>query len=99
MAIMGTLYASKSVHSGAGAGRWIVILMIYIFAIVYSMSKNASIPHFGNFTNSCPAWAVGVKLFASEIQPVATRATAVSLAQSANCVCLCLCLSVHPEPS
>ncbi|KAG7005746.1 nonribosomal peptide synthase atnA [Physcia stellaris] len=69
MAIMGTLYASKSVHSGAGAGRWIVILMIYIFAIVYSMT-----------------WAVGVKLFASEIQPVATRATAVSLAQSANCI-------------
>lgn len=33
-----------------------------------------------------PAWAIGVKLFASEIQPIATRATATSLAQSANCV-------------
>ena len=32
------------------------------------------------------AWAIGVKLFASEIQPVATRATAQSIAQSANCV-------------
>lgn len=32
------------------------------------------------------AWAVGVKLFASEIQPVATRASAVSLAQAANCI-------------
>ncbi|KAI9877728.1 MAG: hypothetical protein M1830_003004 [Pleopsidium flavum] len=31
-------------------------------------------------------WAIGVKLFASEIQPVATRATATSLAQSANCI-------------
>ncbi|MCJ1262955.1 hypothetical protein MMC22_002825 [Lobaria immixta] len=31
-------------------------------------------------------WAVGMKLFASEIQPVATRATALSLAQSANCI-------------
>ena len=39
MAIMGTLYASKSVHSSSGAGRWVVILMIYIFAIVYSMSR------------------------------------------------------------
>jgi hypothetical protein len=29
---------------------------------------------------------LGVKLFASEIQPIATRATATSLAQSANCV-------------
>ena len=31
-------------------------------------------------------WAIGVKLFASEIQPVATRATATSLAQAANCI-------------
>ncbi|KAI9847192.1 MAG: hypothetical protein M1837_003055 [Sclerophora amabilis] len=31
-------------------------------------------------------WAIGMKLFASEIQPVTTRATATSLAQSANCI-------------
>ncbi|KAL8792634.1 MAG: hypothetical protein Q9195_004762 [Heterodermia aff. obscurata] len=61
MAVMGTLYASDSVHSDSGAGRWVVILMIYIFSVVYSMT-----------------WAIGVKLFASEIQPVATRATAIS---------------------
>lgn len=29
-------------------------------------------------------WAFGVKIFASEIQPAATRATATSIAQSAN---------------
>ncbi|MCJ1248378.1 hypothetical protein MMC30_005595 [Trapelia coarctata] len=34
----------------------------------------------------CMTWAIGVKLFASEIQPAATRATAISLAQSANCI-------------
>lgn len=34
------------------------------------------------------AWAIGVKLLASEIQPVATRATAQSIGQSANCVSL-----------
>ena len=39
MIIMGMLYASKSVHGDSGAGRWIVILMIYVFSIVYSMSK------------------------------------------------------------
>ncbi|MCJ1365610.1 hypothetical protein MMC16_004735 [Acarospora aff. strigata] len=32
------------------------------------------------------SWAIAVKLFASEIQPAATRATATSLAQSANCM-------------
>ncbi|KAL8711901.1 MAG: hypothetical protein Q9220_003845 [cf. Caloplaca sp. 1 TL-2023] len=32
-------------------------------------------------------WSVGFKLYASEIQPPATRATASSLAQSANWVC------------
>ena len=30
-------------------------------------------------------WAIGMKLFTSEIQPIATRATATSLAQAANC--------------
>ena len=31
-------------------------------------------------------WAIGIKLFASEIQPRDTRATATSLAQAANCI-------------
>ena len=33
-------------------------------------------------------WALGIKIFASEIQPLATRATVTSLAQSGNCVCI-----------
>ena len=40
MAVMGTLYASKNVHPTSGIGRWVVILMIYVFAIVYSMSRS-----------------------------------------------------------
>lgn len=31
-------------------------------------------------------WAIGIKVFASEIQPVKTRAIATSLSQAANCV-------------
>ena len=69
MALMGLLYATDNVHAGYGAGRWLVIVSIYIFAIGYSMT-----------------WAIGMKLFASEIQPVATRATATSLAQSGGCM-------------
>jgi len=38
MAVMGMLYATENVHAGTGIGRWVVILMIYIFAITYSMS-------------------------------------------------------------
>ncbi|KAL3484490.1 putative transporter [Aspergillus germanicus] len=34
----------------------------------------------------CITWALGIKVFASEIQPVPTRATATSIAQSANCI-------------
>ena len=68
MMLMGLLYATDSVHATHGAGRWIVILTIYVFAITYATT-----------------WAIGVKLFTSEIQPAATRATATSLAQAANC--------------
>ncbi|KAL2800467.1 putative transporter [Aspergillus keveii] len=35
---------------------------------------------------NCITWALGIKVFASEIQPVPTRATATSIAQSANCI-------------
>jgi hypothetical protein len=67
MVLMGSLYATDSVHANHGIGRWIIILTIYIFSIAYSMT-----------------WAFGVKIFASEIQPAHTRATATALAQAAN---------------
>lgn len=69
MVVMGSLYASKSVHSDRGAGRWAVIVMIYLFAITFSAS-----------------WAVTLRVYAPEIQPPRTRASASSLAQSAHCV-------------
>lgn len=68
MVVMGSLYASKSVHSDRGAGRWAVIVMIYLFAITFSAS-----------------WAVTLRVYAPEIQPPRTRASASSLAQSAHC--------------
>ncbi|KFY17269.1 hypothetical protein V492_00787, partial [Pseudogymnoascus sp. VKM F-4246] len=69
MALMGSLYASNSVHATTGAGRWVVIVLIYIFVLAYCMS-----------------WAVGFKIFACEIQPIASRATATSLGQAANSI-------------
>lgn len=36
MFTMGALYASGSVHSDRGAGRWVVIVLIYVFAMVFS---------------------------------------------------------------
>lgn len=36
MLLMGTMYAANLVHPTHGAGRWVVILSIYVFAIVYS---------------------------------------------------------------
>lgn len=69
MVLIGSLYASDSVHATHGPGRWVVIVTIYIFALGY-----------------CMTWAVGIKLFACEIQPIATRATATSLAQAANSI-------------
>ena len=36
MFIIASLYASGSVHSSYGAGRWVVIICIYLFAIVFS---------------------------------------------------------------
>jgi len=69
MALIGSLYASNGVHQHSGAGRWVVIVTIYIFAVAYSTT-----------------WALSIKIFASEIQPIVTRATATSMAQSANCI-------------
>lgn len=36
MLLMGTMYAADLVHATHGAGRWVVIVSIYIFAMVYS---------------------------------------------------------------
>ncbi|KAI5250310.1 general substrate transporter [Aureobasidium subglaciale] len=69
MFIIGALYASGTVHGDHGAARWVVIVLIYIFALTY-----------------CTTWAVGIKIYASEIQPPKTRAPATSLAQSSNWV-------------
>lgn len=39
MLLMGSLYAGGAVHGTYGAGRWVVIVTIYIFALGYCMSK------------------------------------------------------------
>ena len=36
MFIIGSLYASGSVHGDHGAGRWVIIICIYIFAIGFN---------------------------------------------------------------
>ncbi|KFY65135.1 hypothetical protein V496_02778, partial [Pseudogymnoascus sp. VKM F-4515 (FW-2607)] len=69
MALMGSLYASNSVHANSGSGRWVVIVTIYIFVLAY-----------------CMTWAVGFKVYACEIHPVRSRATATSLGQAANSI-------------
>ncbi|OJD33875.1 mfs sugar transporter [Diplodia corticola] len=67
MVLIGSLYASNSVHTDHGAARWVVIVAIYAFAVIFSGS-----------------WAIAFKVYASEIQPPQTRASASSLAQSSN---------------
>lgn len=100
MALIGSLYASESVHESYGAGRWVVVVMIYVFTVCYCMSKLVTelLKLVGLLLISLfQAWAVGVKVFASEIQPIATRATATSLAQSANCVSLPIILQIQVQ--
>lgn len=67
MFLMGSLYAGKAVHAESGAGRWVVIVSIYLFAVIY-----------------CISWAVGIKIYAAEIQPQRTRASATSFAHGSN---------------
>ena len=69
MFLIGGLYAGDAVHGNFGAGRWVVIVSIYVFAIIY-----------------CISWAVGIKIYAAEIQPQRTRASATSLAHGSNWV-------------
>ncbi|KAI9044082.1 putative MFS sugar transporter [Aspergillus affinis] len=70
MFIMGGLYAGNAVHPDSGAGRWVVIVCIYLFAALYSAT-----------------WGITVKVYAAEIQPQRTRASATTLAHSSNWVC------------
>lgn len=69
MFLIGGLYAGNAVHGTFGAGRWVVIVSIYIFAVIY-----------------CISWAIGIKIYAAEIQPQRTRASATSLAHGSNWV-------------
>ena len=69
MFLIGGLYAGNAVHGTDGAGRWVVIVSIYVFAVIFSMS-----------------WAIGIRIYAAEIQPQRTRASANSLAQGSNWV-------------
>jgi len=70
MLVIGALYASDSVHPTHGVGRWVVIVMIYLFALIFSAT-----------------WAIGFRVYVSEIQPAKTRAGAASLSLTANWVC------------
>ncbi|RAH51276.1 general substrate transporter [Aspergillus brunneoviolaceus CBS 621.78] len=67
MLVIGALYAADAVYESTGAGRWVVIVAIYLFAAIYSVS-----------------WAVSCKIYAAEIQPQRTRASATCLAHGAN---------------
>jgi MFS family permease len=66
MLIMGSIYAAGK---GSGPARWVVVVMIYMFAVIFSTT-----------------WAVGFRVYVSEIQPPKTRAAAASLSLSANWV-------------
>ncbi|GAA83219.1 MFS sugar transporter [Aspergillus luchuensis IFO 4308] len=69
MFVIGSLYAADAVHHSTGAGRWVVIVAIYLFAAIYSVS-----------------WGVSCKVYAAEIQPQRTRASATCLAHGSNWV-------------
>lgn len=43
MFLIGGLYAGNAVHGSFGAGRWVVIVSIYLFAVVFSMTWAVSI--------------------------------------------------------
>ncbi|KAH6660257.1 hexose transporter [Truncatella angustata] len=38
MLLMGSMYAAGEVHADSGAGRWVVIVSIYLFAVVFNMT-------------------------------------------------------------
>ncbi|CAG7941917.1 unnamed protein product [Penicillium nalgiovense] len=43
MFLMGGLYAGNAVHKTTGAGRWVVIVCIYIFSAIYSVTWGISV--------------------------------------------------------
>ncbi|KAJ5263875.1 hypothetical protein N7478_011480 [Penicillium angulare] len=51
MFVIGALYAGNAVHPSSGPGRWVVIVFIYLFAIVYSMSWAVSVKIFAAEVN------------------------------------------------
>ena len=67
MLIIGSLYASGAVHTDYGAARWVVVVLIYVFALTFSAT-----------------WALHMRVYASEVQPLRTRAPATSLALTSN---------------
>ncbi|KAJ4295504.1 hypothetical protein N0V90_007517 [Kalmusia sp. IMI 367209] len=67
MLVIGALYAANAVFSDRGAGRWVVVVFIFLFTFVYSGT-----------------WAVTISIYASEVQPIRTRAAASSLGRSGN---------------
>ncbi|PYI00271.1 hypothetical protein BO78DRAFT_412411 [Aspergillus sclerotiicarbonarius CBS 121057] len=79
MFLIGSLYAADAVHQSTGAGRWVVIVSIYLFAAIYSVS-----------------WAVSCKVYAAEIQPQRTRASATCLAHGSNWVANFLIALITP---
>ncbi|KAJ5179529.1 hypothetical protein N7492_002739 [Penicillium capsulatum] len=46
MFAIGGLYAGQAVHSTTGAARWVVIVFIYLFAVVYSVTWAVSVKIF-----------------------------------------------------
>ncbi|KAJ4164404.1 hypothetical protein LMH87_006080 [Akanthomyces muscarius] len=66
MLLLGGLYAGNVV-SPTSAARWIVVVTIYVFTVIY-----------------CISWGIVLKIYAAEIQPQRTRATATSIAHGAN---------------
>lgn len=64
MFLIGGLYAGNAVHGTTGAGRWVVIVALYIFAVIYSMTWAVSITSMcPRFTRVAPAprqppWAI-----------------------------------------
>lgn len=43
MFLMGGLYAGNAVHKSTGAGRWVVIVCIYLFSALYSVTWGISV--------------------------------------------------------
>ncbi|CAI7614433.1 unnamed protein product [Penicillium palitans] len=43
MFLMGGLYAGNAVHKATGAGRWVVIVCIYLFSALYSVTWGISV--------------------------------------------------------